>query len=238
MTQSYFGMAGVSKKFKDKLALDNVTLSVEEPSIIGLVGKNGSGKTTLMRHIVGLQLPTSGACTTLGVPTALLEAPQLSKIGMTHQHDVLLAGMKAGTLLQYVSGFYPTWDDSLQQHLVDRFELDLKARTLTMSPGNRQKLGFIMAVCHHPSLLLLDEPLSDLDPIVRRELVEEILERFRTGEMAIVISSHLLHDMERLADRIVCLDEGRIVADSTLDDLKDRYGANLDDVFHTLVGAQ
>ncbi|MES2178372.1 MAG: ABC transporter ATP-binding protein [Gemmatimonadota bacterium] len=219
----YLRLADVSKRFGQKTALDNVSLAVGEPSILGLVGKNGSGKTTLLRHIVGLYLPTSGACTTFGRATAELGARELARIGMLHQHDTLIGWMKAEQLLNYVASFYRVWDRELERQLVAMLEIVPSERVLTMSPGNRQKLALVIATCHHPSLLLLDEPLSDLDPIVRRDVVETLLDRFRSDEMAIVISSHLLDDVERIADRIVCLDKGRVVADAPLDDLKERY---------------
>lgn len=233
----FFELTNVSKQFGDKRALDNVSLTLSEPSIVGLVGKNGSGKSTLLRHVVGLLLPTSGSCRTMGQATKDLDAPQLSRIGMAHQQDTLLGWMTAEQLIRYVANFYATWDEVLEQHLVRTLEIDLSAKVVTKSPGNRQKLSLLLAVCHHPRLLLLDEPLSDLDPIVRRDVVEALLDRFRRDEMAIVISSHLLHDLERIADRIVCLDKGRVVADAPLDELKDRYGMNLDQVFRQLVGA-
>jgi ABC-2 type transport system ATP-binding protein len=233
----FFALTNVTKRFNDKVALDQVSVALTEPSIVGLVGKNGSGKTTLLRHIVGLQLPTSGSCTTMGRATVDLDAAELSRIGMAHQQDTLLGWMKAGQLIRYVARFYETWDEELERHLVKRLEIDLKANVLTKSPGNRQKLSLLLAVCHHPTLLLLDEPLSDLDPIVRRDVVEELLDRFRRDEMAIVISSHLLHDLERIADRIICLDKGCIVEDASLDTIKDRYGVNLDQAFRQLVGA-
>jgi ABC-2 type transport system ATP-binding protein len=233
----FFSLSNVTKQFGAARALDGVSLRLSEPSIVGLVGKNGSGKTTLLRHVVGLHLPTSGSCTTFGRKTVELDAAELVRIGMAHQHDVLLGWMKAGQLLRYVATFYKRWDTELEQHLVRRLEIDETARVLKMSPGNRQKLSIVLAVCHHPALLLLDEPLSDLDPIVRREVVEELLDRFRREEMAIVISSHLLHDLERIVDRVVCLDQGKVVADSPLDELKDQYGANLDQLFRQLVGA-
>jgi ABC-2 type transport system ATP-binding protein len=234
---SYFELSNVRKTFGDKVALDGVSLSVTEPSIVGLVGKNGSGKTTLLRHIVGLYLPTSGACTTLDRPTPLLDEPELARIGFAQQQDVQITWMKTDRIIRYVSNLYATWDTQLEQHLVKLLEIDLKARALTSSPGMRQKLSLLLAVCHHPSLLLLDEPLSDLDPIVRRDVVEALLDTFRRDDMVMVISSHLLHDLERVADRIVCMDAGRVVADASLDALKEQYGMNLDQVFRQLVGA-
>jgi ABC-2 type transport system ATP-binding protein len=234
---TYFEVANVTKRFGDKVALDDVSIVVSEPSIVGLVGKNGSGKTTLMRHIVGLQLPTSGSVTTLGCPSPYLDGPQLSRIGMAYQHTALLGWMSAGRLLRYVANFYPVWDEDLENHLVDVFEIDRKANVLAMSPGNRQKLSLVLAVCHHPLLLLLDEPLSDLDAIVRRDVIDALLDRFDRDEVAIVISSHLLNDLERFADRIIIMDEGRVLEDAPLDTLKEKFGMNLEGTFRQIVGA-
>ena len=219
----YFELADVTKRFGKATALDGVSFRVSEPSIVGLVGKNGSGKSTLLRHVVGLYLPTAGRCTTLGCPSATLGADELARIGMVHQHDTLLGWMRAEELLRYVASFYNVWDRELEAHLVELLEIERKDSVVSMSPGTRQKLALVIATCHHPELLLLDEPLSDLDPIVRRDVVEALLDRFRRDEVAIVISSHMLHDLERIADRIVCLDKGRIVADAPLDELKERY---------------
>jgi ABC-2 type transport system ATP-binding protein len=106
---------------------------------------------------------------------------------------------------------------------VERLEVDPKAKVGAMSPGNRQKLALVMATCHHPDLLLLDEPLSDLDPMARQALLSMLLDRFSSDEMTIVISSHMLRDIEPVVDRIVCLERGRVTADGALDDLKERY---------------
>ena len=234
---SYVELENVTKRFGSRVALDGVSLRIAEPSIVGLMGKNGSGKSTLLRHICGLQLPTAGVCRTLGVETARLDAPELSRIGIAHQHDNLIGWMRADRLISYVAGFYATWDTALEQRLVKLLEIDRDAGVATSSPGNRQKLSLMLAVCHHPTVLLLDEPLSDLDPIARRDVIDVLLEQFHGREVAIVISSHLLHDLERIADRIVCLDAGRVVADAPLDELKEQYGSNLDTMFRRIVGA-
>jgi ABC-2 type transport system ATP-binding protein len=219
----YFALTDVRKRFGKTDALDGVTLNVSEPSIVGLVGKNGSGKTTLLRTIVGLYLPTSGHATTFGVPTVELGGPEFEKLGMSHQHDPLIPGMSGRRLMDYVANFHTHWDRDLERQLIGLLEVDESTAVGDMSPGAKQKLSLILAVCHHPSLLLLDEPISDLDPVVRRSVIEALLDRFRSKEMAIVMSSHLLHDVERIADRIVCMDRGRIVVDAALDDLAERY---------------
>jgi ABC-2 type transport system ATP-binding protein len=116
--------------------------------------------------------------------------------------------------------------------------LDVNAKIGTMSPGTLQKLALIVATCHHPALLLLDEPLSDLDPVARKSVLALLLDRFSSEDMTIVISSHMLHDIEPVVDRIICLDAGRIVADDTLDALKEQYGMDLQGIFTALVGSR
>jgi ABC-2 type transport system ATP-binding protein len=222
MTQA-LELRGVTKRFGKKVALDDVSLSVPERSIIGLVGRNGSGKTTLLRHVTGLYLPTSGECVTLGCPSRDLGPKELSQIGMVNQHDTFIEWMKVEQFLRYISSFYPVWDRELEAQLVSSLEIDVNARVGTLSPGNAQKIGLVVATCHHPTLLLLDEPLSDLDPIVRARAVSMLLERFSDDRLTMIVSSHMLHDIERIVDRVVCLEAGRIVADASLDDLKEEY---------------
>lgn len=218
-----FEFQSVTKRFGKTIALDDVTYAAPKQSVIGLIGKNGSGKTTLLRHVTGLYLPTSGTCLTLGVPARDLGKAELSRIGVVNQHDTLLPWMRARQLVRYVASFYDRWDADLERHLFATLDIDAEARVGAMSPGNAQKLALVLATCHRPELLLLDEPLSDLDPIARQDVLSALLDYFRDGEATILISSHILHDIEKVADRIVCLDAGRLIADSTLDGLKEGY---------------
>ncbi|MEO7647854.1 MAG: ABC transporter ATP-binding protein [Gemmatimonadaceae bacterium] len=219
-----FQLRSVTKRFGRTIGLDGVSYSAPPQSVIGLIGKNGSGKTTLLRHVTGLYLPTSGECETFGTPSGELDRAGLSRIGVVNQHDTFLPWMRVRQLLRYVSSFYASWDRDLERHLISTLELDDSARVGAMSPGSTQKLALVVATCHRPELLLLDEPLSDLDPIARQDVLKMLLDYFRQGSATIVISSHMLHDIERVADRIVCLDRGRIVADAALDDLKESFG--------------
>ena len=222
MTQ-VFELHDVTKRFGKKVVLDHVSLSVSRRSIVGLIGRNGSGKTTLLRHITGLYLPTDGSCTTLGCDTRALGARELSRIGMMNQHDKFIEWMTVREFLGYLESFYERWDSALQAELIEKLDVDADARVGTLSPGNAQKVGLIASTCHHPELLLLDEPLSDLDPIVRAHTVSMLLERFSDEELTLVISSHLLHDIEKIVDRIICLDSGKVVADMPLDELRESY---------------
>lgn len=221
--ESAFEVKNLTKTFGDVTALDNVSVSVPGPAVVGLIGRNGSGKTTLLRHVIGLYLPTSGHCTTLGCPSDKLGSDELSRIGVVHQENRFLEWMKVEQQLRYVSSFYKRWDKDLEQRLVDELELEPSARVGTLSPGNAQKLGIILAVCHRPDLLILDEPISGLDPITREQFLRFLLELLHQDANTIVISSHVLHDVEKVINRVICLDRGRIKADASLDDLQERF---------------
>lgn len=213
----------LTKRFYGKTVLDGIDLEISGPAIIGLLGRNGCGKTTLMRHITGLYLPTEGWASTLGQPIGELEQEQLNRIGFVPQEVQLLDWMTVVQHLEYVSSFYPVWDLGRQARLLERLELDKDELVGNLSSGNLQKLAIILAVCHHPDFLVLDEPVSDLDPIVRSELLQFLLEILRDDEAVILVSSHVLRDVEKIVDRVVCLDGGHITTDAELDDLKESY---------------
>jgi len=216
-------MQGVVKRFGRTVALDGVSTVVPRGSIVGLIGRNGCGKTTLLRHAAGLLVADAGECLTLGVPAPRLEAEHLARMGVVHQHDPLLPFMRVGQLVDYVASFYPTWDHDLEREVMEVLEVERRPRVGALSPGNRQRLALVLALGHRPELLLLDEPLSDLDPLGRSRVMALLLSRFVEDGTTLVISSHLLADLEPVVERILCLNEGRITADEELDTLKERY---------------
>lgn len=163
--------SNLGKKFGEVIALDAVGLAIAGPSIVGLLGRNGAGKTSLIRQVMGLHLPSTGTISTLGTPSGKLGADELSRIGYVPQEIRLLDWMTVAQHLEYVSMFYPVWDTARQQKLLDELELNAETVVGTLSHGNLQKLAIILAVCHHPKLLVLDEPVSDLDPIVRGQVL-------------------------------------------------------------------
>ncbi len=221
--QPAFELRGVTRSFGQTRALERVDLAPAPGQIVGLIGRNGSGKTTLLRHVVGLQLPDEGTVRTLGTPSQELGSSELGRIGMVHQEIALLEWMRVGELLRYVAGFHPRWDAEREARLVAEFEVKLEARVGNLSPGDRQKVAVLIAVCPRPELLLLDEPVSALDPIVRERLLALLVEFLREDGSTIVISSHVLRDVERIVDWIVCLDAGRVIADVAMDELRERY---------------
>lgn len=221
--ESVLSFTHVHKSFKSTTALSDVSLEVPRGTIVGLVGRNGCGKTTLLHHVTGLMLPTSGTCTTFGVSTNALGAREHARMGVVHQHAKLLGWMRVEQLLQYIATFYESWDVSLSQQLTDRLQLSRDGKVAELSPGNVQKLSLVLALSHRPELLLLDEPLSDLDPTARQDVLAILLEYFSARECTIVISSHLLHDIEPMVNRIICLEQGHVTANADLDTLKESY---------------
>lgn len=213
----------LTKTFGTLRALDDVSLAIPRGSVVGLVGKNGSGKTTLLRHLVGLYLPDAGEAVTLGRPSGDLGAAELARIGFAQQEPRFIDWMSVGHHVRYVASFYPRWDRDLEARLTSELELDPRARVGTLSPGNAQKLGLLLAVCHHPELLLLDEPVNALDPIARERFLAFLLAGVREEGTTVVISSHVLRDVEAVVDWLICLDGGRLAESASFDELRERY---------------
>ncbi|HJN51073.1 MAG: ABC transporter ATP-binding protein [Pseudomonadales bacterium] len=215
--------AGLTKRFEQVAVLDDVTLTIGKSSLVGLLGRNGSGKTTLLRHVVGQLLPTAGIAETLGRTTSDLRRDEFERIGFVPQEIRLLDWMTVSQHISYVRGFYKRWDSERESRLLDELELDGNMQVGALSTGDVQKLAVVLAVCHHPELLILDEPVSNLDPIARSLMLEFLLEVTREDDATIVISSHVLRDVERIVDWVVCLNHGRVMTDEALDELKERY---------------
>lgn len=213
----------VSKWFGRIKALDNIDLSIHSGSIIGLVGSNGAGKSTLLRHIIGLYLPDEGTCTTFDVEARKLSPKELARLGYVHQEGELLDWMNIGQLIRYVSAYYDTWNKDLEARYVKDFGLNLKDRVGALSPGQRQKLAILLAIGFEPELLILDEPASALDPLARRQFLDLMLEMIQTQGRTIIISSHILSDIEKIIDHIVIMDKGKILRDCGLDILQEEF---------------
>jgi ABC-2 type transport system ATP-binding protein len=214
---------GLSKRFKAKQALDQVSLDLAPGRIVGLLGANAAGKSTLLRHIIGLYLPDEGTCKTFGCEAGRLSPAELARIGYVHQEGQLIDWMTVGQLIRYVSAYYPAWDTALEGRYVADFQIDLADRVGALSPGQRQKLAILLAIGHQPQLLILDEPASALDPLARAQFLDLLLQLIQQEDRTIVISSHILGDVEKVIDRVVIMDQGRILIDCGLDDLRERF---------------
>jgi ABC-2 type transport system ATP-binding protein len=213
----------LSKSFGKKTALDRVSLDIYPGSIIGLLGSNGAGKSTLLRHIIGMYLPSVGQCTTFGCDAANLSPKELGRIGYVHQEGELLPWMRVDQLIRYVSTYYPTWNYELQERYIKDFKLPVSSRVMSLSPGERQKLSILLAIGFEPELLILDEPASALDPIARANFLDLILELIQDENRTIIISSHILSDVEKIIDHVVIMEDGGILLDIGFDDLREKY---------------
>jgi ABC-2 type transport system ATP-binding protein len=214
---------GLSKSFDEIRALDGVDLDIERGRIIGLLGANGAGKSTLLRHIIGLYLPDAGTCVTLGCDAGKLGPAELARIGYVHQEGELIDWMKVKQLIRYVSVYYPNWNQQLQERCVAEYEISLNARVGSLSPGQRQRLAILIAICFEPELLILDEPAAALDPLARAQFLDLLLQLIQEQNRTIIISSHILSDVEKVIDHVVIMKAGRIITDASFDELRERY---------------
>ena len=213
----------LTKRFGKTVALKDLSLDIGERQIVGLIGQNGSGKTTLLDLISGTALPSSGTCATLGRDGSRLDEAALEQIGVVFQENRFLGWMRVEQHLAYFGSFYRNWDLQRQAALLKELDLDPKAKVGNLSGGDIQKLGIITAVCHHPKLLLLDEPLSSLDPLARESVLQFILRLLDDDNATIIVSSHTLSDIERLVTWVICLNEGRLCANASLATLQERF---------------
>ena len=203
------------------MALKQVTLSVEPGSVYALVGPNGAGKTTLIQTLMNLQAVTSGTAEVMGLPSEQIRGAALNRIGYVSESQEMPDWMTVGGLLGYLRPFYPTWDGTLQTQLVRDFGLPMDRKLKHLSRGMRMKAAFVGALSYRPALLILDEPFSGLDPMVRDELIEGLLDRI--GETTLFLSSHDLAEIESFASHIGYLEEGRLLFSEEMTTLGNRF---------------
>ena len=211
---------GLTRRFGPKVALDNVRLSVPCGVVFGLVSVNGAGKTTLIKHVLGLLKAATGSVRVFGEDPAKDPAGVLVRVGYLSEESDLPGWMRVGELFRYTRAFYPNWDLAFAEELVRSFDLDITAKVKHLSKGQRARTGLVLALAHRPELLLLDEPSSGLDPIVRQDILGAIIRTIAEEGRTVLFSSHLLHEVERVADRVALIDRGRVVFSGSLDDIK------------------
>lgn len=216
-------ISAVSRRFGTKLALDKASLTIPTGCVLGLVGENGAGKTTLIKHVLGLLRAETGKVRVFGMDPATDPVRVMAQIGYLSEEPDLPGWMRVHELLRYVQAFYPTWDAPYAQSLREQFALDPNTRVRALSKGQRARLGLIAALAYRPALLVLDEPSSGLDPIVRRDILTAIIRTIADEGRTVLFSSHLLSEVERVSDRIAMLKAGRIVFSGNLADIKQSY---------------
>jgi ABC-2 type transport system ATP-binding protein len=202
-------------------ALNGVTLAVEPGSVYALVGPNGAGKTTLIQLLMNLQPATSGSAELLGMASSQIRGTALDRIGYVSENQELPEWMTVEMLLDYLRPFYPTWDRELEAQLLRDFALPMKRKLKQLSRGMKMKAAFIGALSYRPQLLVLDEPFTGLDPLVRDELIQGLLDRI--GETTLFLSSHDLAEIESFASHVGYLEEGRLLFSEEMTTLGNRF---------------
>jgi ABC-2 type transport system ATP-binding protein len=213
----------LTRRFGSKVALDNVSLTVQRGTVCGLVGANGAGKTTLIKHVLGLLKAATGSVRVFERDPVADPPGVLVHIGYLSEENDLPGWMRVDELLRYTQAFYPNWDETYAEELRRSFELDPAARIKHLSRGQRARAGLLIALAYRPALLVLDEPSSGLDPIVRRDIMGAIIRAIAEEGRTVLFSSHLLHEVERVADRVAMIHQGRIVFDAPLDEIKETH---------------
>jgi ABC-2 type transport system ATP-binding protein len=211
----------LSKSFRDTTALDGVNLDVPEGSIYGLVGPNGAGKTTAIKVLMNILRPSGGRSEVLQTDSVRLQPRHFAQIGYVSENQEMPEWMTVGYFLKYLSAFYPTWDASLEAELVKQFQLPVDRKLKHLSRGMLMKAALASSLAYRPKLIVLDEPFTGLDALVRDELIEGLLAR--AEGTTIFISSHDLAEIESFASHIGYLDQHRLQFSEELESLSARF---------------
>ena len=213
---------GLRKSFGTTEVLRGVDLCLERGQVTGLLGLNAAGKSTLIRCLLGLLRATSGSSQILGCDSWNLSAGEKSRLGYVPQDVWLFPGLSVSGMVAYTAAFYEKWDAGFVSDLLRRWELPVDKSCGLLSPGERQRLGIVLALGHRPELLILDEPVASLDPLGRRVFLESVLDLMRDGERSILFSTHITSDVERVASHVAMLRGGVVEFHEDLDGVKDR----------------
>jgi ABC-2 type transport system ATP-binding protein len=210
--------SGLGKAYRRTWALRDCTLAIPEGHVVGLVGPNGAGKTTLLRLATGMLTPTRGTITVLGERPAAGSA-QLARVGFVAQDTAVYARLTVADHLRLGAWLNPGWDDNLARQRIRRLALDPKQRAGSLSGGERAQLALTLAMAKRPKVLILDEPVASLDPLARREFLQGLMEAVAEQRLSIVLSSHLVADLERVCDYLVVLVASKVRVAGEVSDL-------------------
>lgn len=210
--------AGLGKRYRKLWALTDCTLSIPAGHVVGLVGPNGAGKTTLVSLAMGMLAPTTGTIEVLGGRPGACPA-QLSRVGYLAQNAPVYAGLSVADHLRLGAHLNPGWDAALARRRIDKLGLDPRRKAGKLSGGQSAQLALTLALGKRPELLILDEPVASLDPLARREFLKDLMETVAEQQVSVVLSSHLISDLERVCDYLIVLADSLVRVAGSVDEL-------------------
>ena len=224
---SILELQNITKKFGSKVVLDSINVTLEPGKIVGLLGTNGSGKTTMIKLINDLLTPDQGTVQINGKKPGIDTKKIVSYLP---ERSYLDPGMKVGEVLRFFNDFYADFDLKKAQGLLQEFSIFLDSRIKTLSKGTREKVQLVLVMSRKAKLFVLDEPMAGVDPAARDHILDTILSSY-DEEATILISTHLIADVERVLDEVIFLDHGKIIRQEDADALRTRTGKSIDQIF-------
>jgi len=219
-TQLAIETVDLKKRFGKHQAVNGLTMKVPEGSVFAFLGRNGAGKTTTIRMLLDLLDRSGGTAKILGMDTLKDSLAIKRRIGYVAEGQRMYDWMTVDEIIWFCKGFYPTWDDGFAEELKQKLELPGDRKVGQMSRGMQAKLALLLGMSYRPELLILDEPTAGLDVVVRRDFLEGVIELIQTEGRTVFFSSHIVHEVERVADWVGIIDAGKLIHCSTMDDLK------------------
>ena len=210
----------LTKRFGSLVAVNKLDLSIPTGSVYGFLGRNGAGKTTTIRMLLGLASPTSGSVSVLGMDPKKDGLSIKAQVGYVAESQSMYGWMKVKEIIKFTAGFYDDWDSGVASDFCEKFELNPRAKVKNLSKGQQMRLALTLALAPRPRLLILDDPTMGLDPITRKEFLNDIVRAIQEEGRTVFFSTHILSELERVADSIAIIDRGRLKVTGEIDALK------------------
>ena len=220
MLEPVIEIRNVFKRYREKEVLSDLTFTVTRGQTFAFLGRNGAGKTTTIQMLLGLNMPDAGSIRVLGTDPAVDPMKVRGTVGYLAEDQKMFGWMTVDQLIRFIAPFYATWDHTLAASYIKQFELPLKTKVRHLSKGQNVRLGLLLALTHRPEVVILDDPALGLDPIMRRDFNRDLVTHLQAEGRTVLYSSHLLYEVEPVADMLAILHEGRIVRQGTPEELR------------------
>ena len=214
--------SGLTYRYGKTHAVQDLSFTVPTGSVCGFLGRNGAGKSTTIEMLMGLLKPRAGAAHVLGFDCTRDSIEVRRRVGFVAEHQQMYGWMTVKEIIKFTAGFYESWDHDMTEQLRARYELDAKKKVRQLSKGQQARLAILLAAAFHPEMLILDDPTLGLDPIARQEILGDLIRLIQEEGRTVFISSHLLEELAQVADHVVIIDKGRLVANEPIAELTGR----------------